>query len=117
MELLRAYNGNNVQAKSAKEDLDIDTILKACSTLEQEIANLSFCARELSISSNELGKEAFSINNSTPYSNTIDDYVNDIQSFQNDVYNVINDIRLKSINKYNQIQYYYNDQALEQDGH
>lgn len=115
MEILQVYNGYNVSAKSAGEVLDIESILNGCALLEQAIGNLNYSVRDLSISSNCLNKDAFSLDNNSPYSDTINEYVDDIQKFQTSSFEIINQIRVNAVNRYNQIQDSFNQEAANND--
>ena len=83
---------------------DVNNILRWCKNLEAIITNLDQLKSELTIVSQQVGKEYLSINNSESFSASID-YLSDlITIYQNDTIDLLNQIMTTAICSYSDLQ-------------
>ena len=114
MDILQPYVGQHCTAKSASQDIDIDTIFAACDEIDARISVLGPMAGEIGVISRCFDEDSLSVDGATMLSSLFD-YKDSMETSQKDVESITQTIRECVVQRYNEIQQYYNDSAKATD--
>ena len=112
--MVERYIGDYVSAKSALKEIDPQEIAAACDAIGEAAQGFTIKAQELSVASSECDKTALCIND-----NTIEGTVNEVAgviAHQTEVVcAMVDGLPKKALDKHNELQRRYNDEAREAD--
>ncbi|MBP5678901.1 MAG: hypothetical protein J6X28_03640 [Bacilli bacterium] len=114
MGLVEPYKGTYCSARSANEELDIQTIMSGCDAVDSAASHLSDHSAHLSWSSGTLTADNFSVNEKTILG-TVDECCNNIENVESFILGATSQIRGNAEAAYNQIQNDLNDEAYQKD--
>lgn len=114
MGILQPYKGVYYSASSAREKLDIDSILAGCDAVDEEANHISEYANQFSVSSAALDVNTLSVNNLT-MAEKAQEYSDGINQVEIEIMSVTAKIREAVEYAYNSIQDSLNIEAQTRD--